>query len=292
MFEWHALGHVPLSASYTQPRLAADNRTQVWDWFHINSIDLEPDQNLLISSRNTWGVYQVGHTFGEVLWTLGGKPARSRSVRVCTSPGSTTRRVCPTARSRSSTTRTRRAGAAFPRDRRRPRLTRSGPRRCCTPTWTRRCVLSPSQGDVQQLANGDQLVGWGQIGLISELSPDDVADLRADAADERRSPTAPTASPGGRSRRPRLRSRHDARPGRRHGARGELERGDRRRRLAGPRGQRPDGARAGRLAGREHRLRDSRSRSRATAPYFAVEALGPSGQVLASSPARRRRVAS
>ena len=32
-------------------------------------------------------------------------------------------------------------------------------------------VLSPSQGDVQQLANGDQPVSWGQIGLISEISP-------------------------------------------------------------------------------------------------------------------------
>ena len=73
MFEWHALGHVPLSASYTQAHLAPDNHTEVWDWFHINSIDLEPDRNLLISSRNTWSVYQVGHTFGEVLWTLGGK---------------------------------------------------------------------------------------------------------------------------------------------------------------------------------------------------------------------------
>jgi hypothetical protein len=32
-------------------------------------------------------------------------------------------------------------------------------------------VLSPSQGDVQQLPNADQFVGWGQVGLVSEFSP-------------------------------------------------------------------------------------------------------------------------
>jgi len=31
-------------------------------------------------------------------------------------------------------------------------------------------VLSPSQGDVQQLTNKDQFVGWGQIGIASEFS--------------------------------------------------------------------------------------------------------------------------
>ena len=55
-------------------------------------------------------------------------------------------------------------------------------------------------------------------------------------------------------------------------------------RLAGPRRRRPDGARAGRLAGLEHRLRDPMTVAGA-APYFAVQALGPSGQVLATSPA-------
>jgi len=31
-------------------------------------------------------------------------------------------------------------------------------------------VLAPSQGDVQQLPNTDQFVGWGQIGIASEFS--------------------------------------------------------------------------------------------------------------------------
>ena len=32
-------------------------------------------------------------------------------------------------------------------------------------------VLADSQGDVQQLPDGDHLLGWGAVGLVSELSP-------------------------------------------------------------------------------------------------------------------------
>ncbi len=46
-----------------------------WDFFHVNSISLDPsnDGNFLISSRNTWAGYEIdGHT-GQILWRLGGK---------------------------------------------------------------------------------------------------------------------------------------------------------------------------------------------------------------------------
>ncbi len=40
----------------------------------MNSISIDPtDQNLIISSRNTWAVYKVDRTSGKVLWKLGGK---------------------------------------------------------------------------------------------------------------------------------------------------------------------------------------------------------------------------
>ena len=76
MWEWHALGHVPLSASYSKPYPSS---SAVWDWFHINSIDRIPDGNLLISSRNTWAVYEIGHTYGEVIWRLGGRNSSLRA---------------------------------------------------------------------------------------------------------------------------------------------------------------------------------------------------------------------
>jgi hypothetical protein len=68
VWEWHALGHVPLAdthASYTPGRPL--------DYFHLNSIQQLPNGNILISARNTWGVYSINKKTGKVSWELGGK---------------------------------------------------------------------------------------------------------------------------------------------------------------------------------------------------------------------------
>ena len=70
MFEWHALGHVPLSNAYTHPPHGAG---QLFDYFHLNSIDPQPGGNLLISSRNTWAVYLISTQTGAVEWEVGGR---------------------------------------------------------------------------------------------------------------------------------------------------------------------------------------------------------------------------
>lgn len=68
LWEWHSLGHIPLSASYAHP-----TTSQPWDYLHLNSIDVQPNQNLLISGRNTWAAYLIGKRKGTVIWSLGGK---------------------------------------------------------------------------------------------------------------------------------------------------------------------------------------------------------------------------
>jgi hypothetical protein len=70
---WDALNpggrpNVPLSAS-EEP---AQNQT-VWDPYHINAVQALPDGDLLVSMRNTWGVYLLDPATGRILWTLGGK---------------------------------------------------------------------------------------------------------------------------------------------------------------------------------------------------------------------------
>jgi hypothetical protein len=64
--EWRSLDHVPVSESYSRVGNA-------WDYFHINSIDVDADGNLLVSARNTWAVYKVDRETGRVLWRLGGR---------------------------------------------------------------------------------------------------------------------------------------------------------------------------------------------------------------------------
>ena len=51
LWEWHALGHVPLSSSEAGKPDAGNQ----YDYFHVNAIQQLPDGNLLVSARNTWG---------------------------------------------------------------------------------------------------------------------------------------------------------------------------------------------------------------------------------------------
>jgi hypothetical protein len=70
LFEWHSLDHVGLEESYSRP--SRDQRSP-FDYFHINSIDVDRDNNLLVSARNTSTVYKIDPMTGEVIWRLGGK---------------------------------------------------------------------------------------------------------------------------------------------------------------------------------------------------------------------------
>jgi hypothetical protein len=67
-WEWHAVDHIGAAESQT----AAPSDATPWDWFHVNSIDLGPGGNLLISARSTWASYELEGGSGKVLWRLGG----------------------------------------------------------------------------------------------------------------------------------------------------------------------------------------------------------------------------
>jgi Arylsulfotransferase (ASST) len=79
LFQWDSLDHVPLSASYSH--LPPKNTRNPYDYFHLNSVGLDHDGSLLISSRNTWAVFKVNHRSGAVIWTLGGKHSSFRMGR-------------------------------------------------------------------------------------------------------------------------------------------------------------------------------------------------------------------
>jgi len=69
LWEWHALGHIPLSASYS----GRPTGTGPYDFCHLNSIQQLPGGDLLISARATWAVYRIDRATGHVIWSLGGK---------------------------------------------------------------------------------------------------------------------------------------------------------------------------------------------------------------------------
>ena len=74
MWEWHALGHIPIGESNNP----APKASYPWDYVHINSISPGPATgaaagasqpgDVLLSSRNTWTLYDVDlHTGGDRL---------------------------------------------------------------------------------------------------------------------------------------------------------------------------------------------------------------------------------
>lgn len=70
LFEWHARDHVDLVESEVA---VPKSGSKVFDYFHLNSIEVAPDGNLLISARNTWALYKLDRRSGAVLWRLSGK---------------------------------------------------------------------------------------------------------------------------------------------------------------------------------------------------------------------------
>ena len=70
LFEWRSLDHVGLDETYVKP---SEDHYPGIDYFHINSIDVDHDGDLLISARETSAIYKIDRTTGEIIWRLGGK---------------------------------------------------------------------------------------------------------------------------------------------------------------------------------------------------------------------------
>jgi hypothetical protein len=68
LFEWHSWSSVGLAESKAFLPPPGDP----YDHFHVNSIDVDLDGNLLVSGRNTSTVYKLDRSSGEIIWRLGG----------------------------------------------------------------------------------------------------------------------------------------------------------------------------------------------------------------------------
>jgi hypothetical protein len=67
---WSADEHIPMDQAVPP---ANPNSPAAYDPWHINSIDVDAQDNWLVSMRNTWAIYKVDSKTGQIIWTLGGK---------------------------------------------------------------------------------------------------------------------------------------------------------------------------------------------------------------------------
>ena len=165
--EWHSVDHVALSDSYASAVHAS--RVTPFDYFHVNSIDVEPSGALLVDARNTWAAYELDRHSGRVRWALGG---RHSSFRM--GPGTRTAWQHDARRQADGTITFFDNGAtpvAHPQsraiqvrlDERRRLATLVRADEHDTP------LVAGSQGNTQTLAGGDWMVGWGEVPYLTEF---------------------------------------------------------------------------------------------------------------------------
>ena len=168
-YEWSSLDHVPLSASYSSP--AGSSSSWPFDFFHLNSINLESDGSLLVSSRNTWALDDIDPASGEIRWTLGGRHSSFTEA-----PGAATA-FQHDARPLGPDTFSVFDNGASPQVHRQSRgvilaldpasNTVSVQQQFLHPG---RPLLADSQGSMQALPDGSFLIGWGAEGDLSRFS--------------------------------------------------------------------------------------------------------------------------
>jgi hypothetical protein len=166
VFEWHSVDHVRLVESYY--RLPRDP-SRIFDYFHINSIEVDHDGNLLVSARNTHTVYKIDRSTGRVIWRLGGKRSDftlGKGARFGWQHD---------ARRQPGGTLSLFDNAAAPKLRRQSRglVLRLDMKRMRA-TVVRNFVHDPpilavDQGNMQRLPNGHYLIGWGHEPWFTEF---------------------------------------------------------------------------------------------------------------------------
>ena len=163
LFEWHSLDHVGVGESYSEP----EPPEGPFDYFHINSIDVDHDDNLLVSARRTFAVYKVDRETGEVIWRLGGKRSDFEM-----GPG-TWMRYQHDARRQADGTITLFDNGGVRKDKQSygvvldlDETTAAVDRKYAHPDGRVAAVM----GSMQVLPDGNVFVGWGSDPLFSEFS--------------------------------------------------------------------------------------------------------------------------
>ena len=169
LLNWSSVDHVPLSDSVVKP-----TPHQAWDYFHVNSVGVDVDGQLIVSARHTSTVYKIGRRKGQVLWRLGGKRSSYKlggGVRTWYQHDAELRpdgtlsifdnNAADFDKSHGKTSHVLRI-----------KLDRKNRVASLASSITHpRGVLAVSQGNAQLLSNGDTFVGWGSSPTISEFSP-------------------------------------------------------------------------------------------------------------------------
>jgi hypothetical protein len=168
LFEWHSIDHVRLVESYYR---VPKDPGRIYDYFHINSIDIDKDGNFIVSARNTHTIYKISRRTGKILWRLGGKRSDfwlDRDAQFAWQHD---------ARRRPDGALTLFDNSAGPQVRRQSRglVLRLDVKRMRASVLRnfvhRPPIVAVDQGNLQRLPNGNYFVGWGHESRFTEFGP-------------------------------------------------------------------------------------------------------------------------
>jgi hypothetical protein len=170
LFEWHSLDHIGLDESIVE---LPEDASQAFDYVHVNSIELDDNDDFVLSARNTSAVYKIDRLSGEVAWRLNGThssfehgdntvTAYHHDARL--RPGGGLTLFDNASSDEDSGMQSR--GVELGLDTEMMTATLLG--EYTHPTN----ILSVSQGNMQTLPNGNRFIGWGSAPVFSEFSPD------------------------------------------------------------------------------------------------------------------------
>jgi hypothetical protein len=174
LFEWKSLDHVDIAETHSQ------FMGHPLDYFHVNSIDLASDGGLLVSARNTWAVYKISRSTGEVRWRLGGRRSDFKMGR------GTVFAWQHDARHQGHNRITIFDDGAQPQVEPQSRglLIELDPK-TMSARLVRKYVHRPGRivtrfmGNVQALDNGNVMIGWGSEPFLTEFGPGGAVEFDA-----------------------------------------------------------------------------------------------------------------
>jgi len=165
VFEWKSLDHIPVTDATEDVDLAQ----KTIDYIHINSIHLDTDGNYLVSCRHLDEVLKIDRNTGSVMWRLGGSKSKHNQFTIL---GDTENGF--TGFSHQHEVVRTRAGHLIMFDNgnlkpiaysRAVEYELDEALKTARRTWSYRPskdVFTYSMGSVQELDNGNILIGWGQ----------------------------------------------------------------------------------------------------------------------------------
>jgi hypothetical protein len=169
LFEWHSIGSVGLDESKAKlPKHPGGE----YDYMHLNSVALDGADDLIVSARNTWAVYDIDRATAKIAWRLGGTKS---TIKVA--DGASTAWQHDALPQDDGTLTIFDNGSSPPIHKASRALTVKVDAKARTAKLVSaishpgRTILSSTQGSVQELGNGDAFVGYGSQRYFSEYSP-------------------------------------------------------------------------------------------------------------------------